>query len=87
MDDDMLKALATSGINTWPMDSDNTKGDMGWGSPDFHKMVGGLPRVRVVRLGGKRREGHGEVDSRRAIWARSMDAHCGHAVWQTVWAR
>ncbi|KAG1678605.1 hypothetical protein FOA52_012612 [Chlamydomonas sp. UWO 241] len=38
MDDDMLRALVGDGVNTWHMDSGNTKGDMGWGSANFHKM-------------------------------------------------
>lgn len=38
MDDDMLKALVQRGINTWRMNTGITKNDLGWGSPNFHKM-------------------------------------------------
>ncbi len=42
MDDDILKALVTKGVNTFAMGSGLSLGDFGWGSATFHKMVRSL---------------------------------------------
>eukprot|EP00955_Chlamydomonas_euryale_P108672 365865-Chlamydomonas_euryale.AAC.15 len=40
MDDEMLRKLYDADIQTWRMDTGISKEDLGWGSPNFHKMVG-----------------------------------------------
>ena len=39
LDDELLQALASHGINTFAMRSGLSRDDFGWGSPQFHKMV------------------------------------------------
>ena len=45
MDDTLLEKLALGGINTFSMNSGLTKDDLGWGSANFHKMVGRAPTL------------------------------------------
>ena len=39
MDDKLLEKLASTGVNTFSMNSGLTTEDFGWGSKTFHKMV------------------------------------------------
>lgn len=47
MDDEMLESLAKMNINTWRMNSGITKNDLGWGSPNFHKM--GRVKIALIK--------------------------------------
>ncbi len=47
MDEDLLKNLVEDNINTWWMATEIHKGDLGWGSPNFHKM--GRAKVKLIQ--------------------------------------
>eukprot|EP00798_Chlamydomonas_sp_ICE-L_P016115 gene16115-22259_t len=47
MDVHMLQYLVSSNIPTWWMDTGIQKGDLGWGSPDFHKM--GRFKIQLIK--------------------------------------
>lgn len=47
MDDEMLKSLYDMDIQTWRMNSGITKDDLGWGSPNFHKM--GRAKISLIK--------------------------------------
>ncbi len=47
MDEDLLKNLVEENINTWWMATEIHKGDLGWGSPNFHKM--GKAKVKLIQ--------------------------------------
>lgn len=47
MDDDILESLAKHDINTWRMNSGIVKGDLGWGSHNFHKM--GRVKISLIK--------------------------------------
>ena len=47
MDEDLLKHLVEDSINTWWMATEIHKGDLGWGSPNFHKM--GRAKVKLIQ--------------------------------------
>ncbi|KAG1680607.1 hypothetical protein FOA52_015056 [Chlamydomonas sp. UWO 241] len=47
MDDDMLKCLYDARVNTWRMATGITKTDLGWGSPNFHKM--GRAKISLIK--------------------------------------
>lgn len=48
MDDDMLKHLVEKGVSTWRMNTGITKNDLGWGSPNFHKM--GRWKIKLIKI-------------------------------------
>jgi arabinosyltransferase len=43
MDNELLEQLARRELNTFSMDSGLSRGDFGWGTEQFHKMVRGAP--------------------------------------------
>eukprot|EP00798_Chlamydomonas_sp_ICE-L_P001848 gene1848-33268_t len=47
MDDDMLQSLAKADVTTWRMDTGIHKGDLGWGSANFHKM--GRFKINLIK--------------------------------------
>ena len=47
MDDEILESLAKHDINTWRMNSGIVKGDLGWGSSNFHKM--GRVKISLIK--------------------------------------
>jgi len=47
MDDEILESLAKHDINTWRMNSGIVKGDLGWGSNNFHKM--GRVKISLIK--------------------------------------
>jgi len=48
MDDEMLRKLYDADIQTWRMDTGISKEDLGWGSPNFHKM--GRAKIQLIGL-------------------------------------
>lgn len=47
MDDEMLRSLVDMNVNTWCMNSNITKGDLGWGSHNFHRM--GRAKIALIK--------------------------------------
>ncbi|MEW5307750.1 MAG: hypothetical protein WDW36_010126 [Sanguina aurantia] len=47
MDDDMLRDLVTHNVHTWRMNTGMTKGDLGWGSKNFHEM--GRFKIKLIK--------------------------------------
>ena len=47
MDDEMLRSLVDMNVNTWRMNSNITKGDLGWGSHNFHRM--GRAKIALIK--------------------------------------